>query len=154
MEIGFAKDIAIVIGGIVALFTFINGVLEYMRQGAQRRVEQFVEIRRRLKENSEFKEITSLLNEDSQKLTEIPSQNKRDYLGLLEEVALMNNSRLIRKNVAQYMFGSYAVKCWDSNYFWNNVRKDDIYWSLFNDFAQQMKVEEHKFKFNRKKMRF
>lgn len=114
MGLGFIKDIAIILGGIVALFTFINAILEYSRQGAQKRAEQFVMLRRRLKENPAFGNITALLYDDNPELRNIEPQDKRDYLGLLEEVALLMNSRLIRPDVAHYMFGYYVTRCFRS----------------------------------------
>ena len=100
MGVSTLKDVAIIVGAIIALFSFANGILEYIRQGAQKRVEQFVALRRRLKENPAFYEICSLLVYDEIELKAIPAQDKRDFLGLLEEVALLSNSGLIRKDVA------------------------------------------------------
>ena len=97
MGLNYLKDIAIIIGAIIALFSFANGILEYIRQGAQKRVEQFVALRRRLKENPAFYEICSLLVYDDILLRDVPAQDKRDFLGLIEEVALLSNSGLIRE---------------------------------------------------------
>jgi hypothetical protein len=152
--LSFAKDIAIILGGIIALFTFINGLLEYKRQGSQKRVEHFVTLRRRLKENPSFKEICSLLSDNSPLLAEYDAQDKRDFLGLMEEVAMLTNSGLIRREVAHYMFGSYAVMCQESEFFWHNVDKDDIYWTLFHEFARSMKLEQDRFRFNAGKLRY
>ena len=44
-----AKDIATVIGAIIALATLVKGVLEYSRQGAQNRVGSFIAMRNKLK---------------------------------------------------------------------------------------------------------
>jgi hypothetical protein len=78
IELG--KSLAVIIGGSVALVTFLLSFCEYKRQGAQKKAEYF--------------------------------------LGFFEEVALMMNSGLIRKEVAHYMFGYYAIHCWDSKNFW------------------------------------
>lgn len=148
------KDFAIVLGAIIALFTFINGILEYSRQGRQKRADQFVLLRRRLKENETFKHLTDLALRKDPALAECPPADKRDLLGLFEEVALMMNSKLIRKEVAHYMFGSYVIACYESDDFWVNLERDDMYWRLFNDFALQMKEVEQHFRFSRKMMRF
>ncbi len=154
MEFTFVKDLAIIIGGLVALFTFIHAILEYSRQGAQKRAEQFVMLRRRLKENPAFSHITSLLYDDHPDLRLVSPQEKRDYLGLLEEVALLMNSRLIRPDVAHYMFGYYVVRCQESANFWENIDGSSIYWSLFHSFAVRMSVEEKRFYSRRRKLRF
>lgn len=54
------KNIAISIGVIVALFTFIKGVIEYVQQGKQKRAEQFFTLRTKLKDNETFKKINEL----------------------------------------------------------------------------------------------
>ncbi len=154
MELSVLKDFAIVLGSALALFTFINGLLEFRRQGRQKRADQFVQIRRRLKENEIFKRLTDLALRDAPELATMSPADKRDLLGLLEEVALMLNSGLIRREVAHYMFGSYVLACYQSNYFWKNLDAKDIYWSLFNDFAKQMKEEEQRFTFQSRRMRF
>jgi len=154
MPLNFLKDIAIILGAIIALFSFANGILEYIRQGAQKRVEQFVALRRRLKENPAFYEICSLLVYDDQGLRDVPAQDKRDFLGLIEEVALLSNSGLIRREVAHYMFGYYAVRCLESIHFWHEVERESIYWSLFHDFATQMQKVEKTFRYKRRKLRF
>jgi hypothetical protein len=154
MGISIVKDIAIILGSIIALFSFANGILEYIRQGAQKRVEQFVLLRRRLKENPAFSEICSFLVDDDKGLATVPPQDKRDFLGLLEEVALLSNSGLIRKDVAHYMFGYYAVRCLESKNFWQDIERDSIYWRLFHDFAGEMQVVEQNFRYKRRKLRF
>lgn len=148
------KDIAIILGGFIAVFTFVNGLLEYKRQGAQRRFEHFITLRRRLKENEAFKEICAFLTDNNPLLAEYDSQSKRDFLGLMEEVAMLANSRLIRKEVAHYMFGSYAIMCEDSSYFWQNVDRSDMYWTLFHDFAKNMKNEHLTFTFKANTLRY
>lgn len=151
--ITYIKDISIIVGGLVALMTFVNGILEYSRQGRQKRVDQFMILRRRLKENEQFKFICLLLDTDDAQLLNVSSQDKRDLLGLFEEVALMMNSRLISKDIAHYMFGSYAIQCERSKYFWNNVDHDNLYWSLFRDFVDQMIAYEETFNYSQHKKR-
>lgn len=154
IELSFIKDISIIIGGVVTLFMFINGLLEYRMQGKQRRVDHFVMLRRRLKENHLFNEICLFLDNDDVRLSELSPQNKRDFLGLIEEVALLLNSRLINKELAYYMFGYYAVACMTSKNFWQNfkVEHNRKYWELFFDFAEKARKYNGNFHIN--KLRF
>jgi hypothetical protein len=115
IELG--KSLVVTIGGGVALVTFLLSFCEYKRQGAQKKAEYFLEMRKRLKENASFKNICDLIEEDAPDLATLSFQEKRDFLGFFEEVALMMNSRLIRKEVVHYMFGYYAIHCWDSKNF-------------------------------------
>jgi len=149
-----AKDIAIVAASVIALGTLIVGVIEYFRQGAAKRVEHFLEMRRRFKENQKFKTITDLLLTDDEGLRDIPVGDKLDYLGFFEEIALSMNSRLINKNVAHYMFSYYAIRCWESENFRRGINCDSIYWQAFRDFVEQMKEIEQGFRFRRKNFQF
>ena len=149
-----AKDIAIILAGIIALTTFFTGVMEYARQGAQHRAQNFVQMRRRFMENDVFRGICSLLVTGDDRLREVPTQDRRNFAGFIEEVALMVNARLIRKETAHYMFGYYALLCWNSDSFWEGLDRDSIYWSLLRDFAGQLKQLESEFTFDRTKLRF
>ena len=137
MSLEEAKFLVTLAGFILALVTLLKGILEYSRQGAQKRAEHFLEMRKRLKENKLFKEICALLEGDSPQLREVPFKEKRDLLGFFEEVALMVNSGLIRKEVAHYMFGYYAIRCWESDHFWNDVNRGSIYWRVFKEFDRK-----------------
>lgn len=153
-----------VLGALVALATLIKALMEYIQQGRQKRAEHFFELRRKLKENAEFSRVAGLLDEASlhdeeaararEELKRLSFQIKRDYLGLFEEVAIAMNSGLIKPQVAHYMFGYYALLCWKSDDFWANVNRLSDYWSLFNDFCEQMKVEQDRFEFRRRDFRF
>ena len=154
MMITALKDFSIIIGGLITIIAFANGLLEYRRQGAQKRVEHFTLLRRRLKENHIFKEICALMFANDPRLADVNAQDKRDFIGLLEEVALMANSGLIRPELAHYMFGYYTVKCMESEDFWANLTLDETYWKLFHDFAKDMKAKESSHTYDRKKLRF
>ena len=55
MSLSDYKDVATIAGVVIALVTLAKGVYEYVRQGAQKRAEQFIEMRKRLKENDTFR---------------------------------------------------------------------------------------------------
>ena len=148
------KDAAAALGALVALLTLIKGVYEYAKQGAQKRAAQFVEMRRRFKENDTFKEIASFIEDNDPKLSSMPFKDKREYLGFFEEVALMVNSGLIKPEVAHYMFGYYAIRCWENDAFCGDVNRDSLYWSLFKEFVAKMKSIENSFVYNECRLRF
>lgn len=153
------------VGAAIAVGTLLVAVLEYVRQGRQKRAEHFLSLRLRLKESKEFSEIAALLDNSlaanpdlvanaAERLAQLPFPLKRDYLGLFEEVALALNSGLIRRKVAHYMFGYYAILCWENGAFWANVNKFSPYWSLFARFYEEMKSEQEKFAFRQKEFHF
>jgi len=133
------KDLATIIGVAIAAFTLIRAFLEYRGQGIQKRVERFLEMRKRFEENAQLKEICNLLEYKDKRLAEIPFKAKRDLLGFYEEIAIMLNSGIIRREVAHYMFGYYAIRCWESDDFWRDVNRNSRYWAVFKNFALEMK---------------
>lgn len=136
------RDFATVIGAVIALATLMKSVLEYTKASRQKRAEQVFALSDKLTENPQYTKLCCLLDLNSQELSDIPFPEKRDFLGLFEEVALMVNSKLLNPRVAHYMFGYYAIRCWESEYFWITVNKNSKYWALFRDFASSMKAIE------------
>jgi len=126
----------------VAAIAAMRGYFEYRSLNVLRRFEKFQEVRRRFKESDEFRQICYLLDTDSPEISAIGFKAKRDFLGFFEEIALMHNSNLINDDVAHYMFGYYAIRCYDSPYFWSDVNKNSYYWSLFAKFVARMKTIE------------
>jgi len=51
----------------------------------------------------------------------------------------MHNSKIIKSNIAHYIFGYYAIRCDGSDHFWHDIDKNNGYWSLFNVFASEMR---------------
>lgn len=136
---------ATILGVMIALLTFAKGVLEYARQNVLRRADHFGSLRAQLKGNDIFRDITEKLDLDDAALRTVAFKHKRDFLGLMEEMAISMNSGLIKRRLAHYMFGYYAVKCYDSDNFWHGVNRDSPYWSVFIDFALKMKDMETAF---------
>jgi len=64
------------------------------------------------------------------------------------------NSGLIKPQVAHYMFGYYALLCWESEEFWTGVNRLSDYWSLFADFCEQMKLQHEEFNYRREDFQF
>ena len=141
-------DATAIVAALVALISLTAAIVEYRRRGVLQRAQQFVIMRRLLKENLAFKRICELLETDDSRLKEVPFADKRDFLGLFEEVALMMQSKLIRREVAHYMFGYYAILCWESDNFWFNpaggpyLTRDSPYWRVFREFVTQMRQVE------------
>jgi hypothetical protein len=127
--------------GVVA---FAKSVLEYVKQNSLKRFENFQEMRKRFRDEN-FQEICYLLEEDDPKLLDLHYKQRRDFLGFYEEIALMHDSRLLKTPIAHYMFGYYAIRCYESVNFWHGLEKDSLYWSLFVRFAKQMKEIEDRF---------
>lgn len=141
-QLSLIKDLSIIIAGIVALSTFLSGVAEFVRQGRQRRAENLVQMRRRFLETPQYREILDMLQSGDPEIANSSIQERRNFVGFLEEIALMVNSRLIRLEVAQYMFGYYVLLVARSDHFWKGLQRGDVYWTLFNRFAQEVAERE------------
>ncbi|MBC8066645.1 MAG: hypothetical protein H7Y17_17575 [Chlorobia bacterium] len=133
------KNWAIIVAGVVGFTTFMTAILEYVRQGRQHRAQNFVQMRRRFLETPQYRKILDLLAVDDPNLEAESVQEKRNFIGFLEEVALMVNSKLIRREVAHYMFGYYVLLAAKSEHFWAGLDKDSQYWTVFRQFAEEMK---------------
>ena len=97
-----------------------------------------------------FQKIAYLIESDGSKLNEISFKDKRDYLGFFVEIIIMMNTGLSNKNIAVYMFGYYAKRCWDNKYFWNDVNRHSIYWSAFRSFVELVNNTEENIQYNKK----
>ncbi len=139
-QLDYWKDIAIIFGGVLALTSFLSGMSEYVRQGHQHRASHFVEMRRRFLEDPLFREILNLMASDPGNLRNTPVQDRRNFVGFLEEVAVMVNSRLIRRDVAHYMFGYYVLLTDECEPFWEGLDRSSQYWTVFRRFAKDMKA--------------
>jgi hypothetical protein len=136
------KDAAALIGSVVALATLIKGTLEYVKQGTLKRAELFFQMEERY---AKFLYLFDMLDhQDDEKirkqLESLSFEKKLDFLGFYEQLAMMVESGLIRRKVAHYMYGYYAIACLDSDDFWKEEDRNDPYWCLFKNFAEQSKV--------------
>ncbi|MDR3691522.1 MAG: hypothetical protein P4L46_19235 [Fimbriimonas sp.] len=137
-QLDFWKDLAIIFGGVLAMTTFLSGMLEFIRQGRQHRATHFVEMRRRFLEDPLFRDILNLLASNPVGLPDTPIQDRRNFVGFLEEVAVMVNSGLIKQEVAHYMFGYYVLLTDRCEPFWEGLDRGSQYWSVFRRFAKDM----------------
>lgn len=115
----------------------------------------FFDLRRRLKE-PELWRLAELIDEAAsadpaisqpaeRKLKQVPFRVKRDYLGLFEEVGLAMEWRLIKPQIAHYMFGYYALHCSHCKAFWAGVGQLNPYWDRFHRFCEKMEAEREVF---------
>ena len=136
---------------IIGLATLIKAIIEYKRSTATKRLELFLSMRTRLREDGEFKVICDLLETDDHKLREIPLIQKDRFTGFFEELAIMRNSGLINDDVTVYMFGYFAILCNQSKNFWYGLNRDQPLWSLFFSFAEDMENAQNEFHFDNKR---
>ena len=68
----------------------------------------------------------------------------------------MTNSRLIKNEVAYYMFGYWVIRCWENITLWNTpgLNKESEGWGLLKDFSLEMKAIDQGFVYNKRRMHF
>lgn len=139
-------------GVTVATVTAIKALIEFQKQGITKRAEIFLQMRSRLREDPSFKQICQMLETDNEMLREISLIEKDRFLGFFEELALIKKSGFINDDVSLYMFGYFAIKCLDSENFWEGLNKSHNLWGLFMDFAAQMKNASESFVYDAKEL--
>jgi hypothetical protein len=142
-----------IVTALVAIGTLWRSIAEYVRQGATKRAEQFLEMRTRLRTNPEFVEICELLETDSPRLHDVPLLQKDNFIGFYEELALLWNSRVFNDQIVFYMFGYFALACWRSEHFWWNLNREQQLWAHFRDLVQRLEAMERSFVPSRKAYR-
>ena len=148
------KDIAAIIGVVVALFTLIKAFVEYSQQGAQKRIELYLKLRSKFDDNPTFAEMRRLLDDGDPKIAEVSFKNRSDYASYFEEIALLKNSRVIKPDVAFYMFAWEATQCWQSDDFWQGFDRNDQYWGLLRIFVEEMEAIGKRFEVGNKAFKF
>ena len=138
------KTMAIVGTAVIAAVTIIKGYAEYRLSAVQKRVELFEKYRQKMKENEILKTIIGLLEQESADIRTVQRTDRYFYLGYFEEIALLVNSRVLKPEIAHYMFAYYAKLCWANDNFWHDINRDSIYWRVFREFVEQMIELEEK----------
>jgi hypothetical protein len=133
--------------GMIGIISLIKAIIEFKLQGRQKRADYFDNLKNRLRTDEKLFNITRCLEEDSQDLRNINHLDKYYFLGFFEQIAVGVNSRLIKKNVAHYFFGYFAIRCWESTNFWylseqEEIAKNEYYWNTFKKFVESMKQIE------------
>jgi hypothetical protein len=149
------KGHGITLAMLVALAGAVKFLLEYIRDNKRKRMELYINLRENFRENDHFDKIFKALDQyekakeakdDSAKviaremLKSIPYEHRYEFVAFLEDVAMAVNSGALRPSVANYMFGYYAITCWDVDELWADIRecKNDPYWALFKRFVERL----------------
>jgi hypothetical protein len=139
--------------GVVAFIGGVKFLYEYSRENRRKRMEIYTALREEFREDRNL-EIWSLLDQyrlatESEKvqlsntIALIPWKERYRFAVLLEHVATMMNSGMIKPSVAASICGYYAVECWNTPSFWIRLRqsKEDYGWVLLNNFVLIMERE-------------
>lgn len=138
-----AATIIAAVGAAVAVGALIRAVWEYREQGRQRRAEYFLKMIERFFSDKRFTKLCKLLDEqDEAAISRVPWEDRREFIGFIEEVALLMYSNLLPRKIVYYMFSYYPLRAWESSGFMRDVNKSSTYWIVFVDFVKQMQEFE------------
>lgn len=138
------RTITFIVTAIVAIMTLIKSNYQYRLSVKQKRIELYETYRIKLNENEAINSIVDALVNDNENIRNIRKIDKFLFLGFYEDIALLMNTGLIKPEIAHYMFGYYAIICWENNLFWKDINRESHYWRVFKEFVQQMKDLEQK----------
>jgi hypothetical protein len=145
IDLATVKDLAVIAGAAVGALTFLAALVQYKRNSTLSRVDKFQELRKTYLEREPIARLLPLIEHDDEKLRSEPYQSRMVLLGFYEEIALLYKSKAIKRAVVHYMFGYYAMRCWESNNFWFDLNRESPYWALFKWFVEDMKKHEDRF---------
>ncbi|HEV7616138.1 MAG TPA: hypothetical protein VGO36_07895 [Solirubrobacterales bacterium] len=135
-----AATVIAAVAALAAIGGLFRAVLEFQAQGRQRRAEYFLAVTERFFSNEQFLAICTLLDErDEGAIAQLPWSLRREFIGFVEEVALLVNSGLISREIAYYMLGYYPLRAVESPAFMHGVNWDSQYWAVFFDFISSMR---------------
>ena len=148
------KDIFTIVGVIVSTALFFLAYRQYGKAEKQKKAEHFFKLREKYNTNKDFRKIREIIDCNDTENKEISLDAKREFFGFYEEIAIMVNSKLIKEELAFYMFGYYAIKYDEIDDFKSYIDEEKEYWIIFSDFAQKMinnekLVKENQFDYNK-----
>lgn len=131
------------IGIAIGLLALARGVYELYQKNLIARVDQYMHMREIYARDKDIKKVCAALGERGDgSIEDLDYQEKRQFLGTIETVALMTRSGIMNEYISAYMFGHYAIVAWESDEFWGhgNLDRNDPLWALFAEFVAQTKV--------------
>lgn len=134
MPISNHAELLTAAGTIVALFAFIQAVLEFVDSNAIRRYEKFHEMSRHFDDNDRIQNVVTWLNRPGEKGTsgihhgERPTiADKEKFACFMEEIYYMMNSNIVRDEVALYTYGYYVKMTLRDPDFYKEIKKSAPY---------------------------
>ena len=136
------KEIIAIIGIVATIPTLYMAVSEYIKRGKKERAEFFLKLRDRFKGNEKFMTIQKLIEEDkNEDLKKLPTQDKNDLIGMFEEIYLLSGNGTISKQIIFYMFGQYALDCYDNKVMQEQLNLEKApYWQQFRNFCKEVEA--------------
>jgi hypothetical protein len=151
--VNFAEPLAKYIAAAVALGTLLKGVIEFSTQNKIKKYEKYRELRVEFRTSAEFLEMRTLLEREDAQIGSVTYEKKVRFLGFYEDISILIKNDILSEDLAYYMFGYYAIRCYRSTVFWEEIDKSSIYWKEFVQFAERMIFIEDEVTNNRRELK-
>jgi hypothetical protein len=124
-----------------------RGYREFIRDNSLKRLEKFEQMKNKYDKDEQMQKVIKALNfkQDNPQhfkdtVEALDANDKRAFLMFIEEIALLNNSRILSTDFVFYNFSWDAILAYETDEFWdqNRIKKDDPYWALFRSFCEKM----------------
>lgn len=138
-------NLATAIGFIAVVITLLLTWRNYLQQNKQNNLDfQFKLWNLLTSKPAGQKDICELIDaQEWDKLKEIPPTDRRQKLFLFEQIALLVKAKYMHPNLAHYMFGYHAIRCWERPEFWSDLPdKTSGYWKVLQEFVERMRQVE------------
>ena len=127
-----------VLGAPLVLIGFFRGIRTYIRDGRLKRFEKYQQMQSRYRQDPSIQAVFRWLypeqfEGDEERRPPVTENDKLNFMGFYEELAIMVNSRIMTPKAAYYTFGFDAVKFWERA---SDDLKNDQSWKLFKSFAE------------------
>jgi hypothetical protein len=152
--------------GDISLLTIAGAILgtivkywwDFRKEQARRRIEVFEQLRKGFDERDEFFEIFDAL--EARVAAKTPSEKesadehiraidwrkRMRFASFIENIALYAKSGVFSYELANYVFGDYARKCWGAGAFWEDLcdpgkkNGEEPLWTMFKEFVERVTV--------------
>jgi hypothetical protein len=125
------------IGTGVALIGGIKALFEYKKKVALDGFQMLIKMQSDFHSNPSFCRIRNEFDGASN-FQAIPRAERAEYATFFEDIALLRRSNLLSPELAFYMFGFEARRCWNSDSFWADMDRDDKWWGVLRSFVDEV----------------
>jgi hypothetical protein len=139
MDCDLTKTVIDVSGVAIALFGGARALVAYRKKVTQERFQMLMKMQESFQSSKRFQQIREKLAGQGG-FDGISIAERADYATFFENIALLCRGKLLRPEMAFYMFGFEALRCWNNETFWEGMQRLDKWWGVFREFAAELEL--------------
>jgi hypothetical protein len=125
------------VGAVIALAGAGKALLEYLRKNTYDRLQIMLKLQESFQSNARFQKIRNEF-ENGGDFSSISNSDRGDYAQVFENVALLTKAGFLTPELAYYMFGFEALRCWRNDEFWRPLDRTSKWWRVLKGFASEL----------------